>query len=116
MVNLKFMEPIQIIGIDEIDDEFDKATINKIANNYYDKIHRALRNITSITLHVKKHTKGGKAHKWDMRVKVIAPTRIFEAKESDWDLARSLHRVFKNIERELEHKLHTDSQRPKSYE
>ena len=109
------MEPIQIIGIDEIEDEIEKGTINKLANEYYEKIQRSLKNITSITLHIKAHTKGGKAKKWDMRVKVIAPTKIFEAQESDWDLARSLHRVFKNVEREIQHKLHTDNQRPKSY-
>lgn len=108
------MEPIQIIGIDEIEDEFEKATINKLANEYYEKIQRALKNITSVTLHIKKHTKGGKI-KWDIRVRVIAPTRIFEAQESDWDLARTLHRVFKNIERELEHRLRVDDQHNKPY-
>ena len=109
------MEPIQIAGIDEVEDEIERGTINKLANEYYEKLQRSLRNITSVTLHVKKHTKGGKAKKWDMRVKVIAPTKIFEAQESDWDLARSLHRVFRNVERELQHKLHTDDQKPKSY-
>ena len=97
------MEPIQIIGIDEVEDGIEKETINKLANEYYEKIQRSLKNITSVTLHVKTHSKGGKAKKWDMRVKVIAPTKIFEAQESDWDLAGSLHRVFKNVEREIEH-------------
>ena len=107
---------MQIVGIDEIEDDIEKGTINKLANEYYKKIQRSLKNVTSITLHIKVHTRGGKAKKWDMRVKVVAPTRIFEAQESDWDLARSLHRVFRNVERELQHKLHTDSQKPKSYE
>ena len=110
------MEPIQIIGVDKGEDEVEKETSNKLANEYYKKIQRSLKNITSITLHIKVHTKGGKTKKWGMRVKVVAPTRIFEAQESDWDLARSLHRVFRNVEREIQHKLHTDSQRPKSYE
>ena len=110
------MEPIQIVGIDEVDNESEKDLINKLANEYYEKIQRSLKNLTSITLHIKAHSKGGKAKKWDLRVKVIAPTKIFEAQESDWDLAKSLHKVFKNVERQLEHKLHTDSQRPKNYE
>jgi 2,3-bisphosphoglycerate-independent phosphoglycerate mutase len=110
------MEPIQIIGMDEVDSDIDKGTVNKLANEYHEKIQRLLNNITSVTLHIKKHSKGGKAKKWDMRVKAVAPTRIFEAQESDWDLARSLHKVFRNVEREIEHKLHTDSQRDKGYE
>lgn len=109
------MQPIQIIGIDEIEDEFEKATINKLANEYYGKIERGINNITSVTLHIKKHSKGGKTKKWDMRVRVNAPTKIFEAQESDWDLARSLHKVFNNIERELQHKLKVDDQRDKPY-
>ena len=109
------MEPIQIIGIDEIKGEVERETINKIVNEYYEKIQRALHNITSITLHVKQHSKGGKTHKWDMRIRVIAPTRAIEAQERDWDLARALHKVFNNIERELEHKLRTNDQRVKPY-
>ena len=109
------MEPIQIVGMDKIENDIEKGIINKLANEYYKKIQRELKNITSITLHVKVHSKGGKAKKWDMRIKVVAPTRIFEAQESDWDLARSLHRVFRNVERQLQHKLRTDNQRPKSY-
>ena len=110
------MEPIQIIGIDEVDNESEKDLVNKLANEYYEKIQRSLKNLTSITLHIKVHSKGGKAKKWDLRVKVIAPTKIFESQESDWDLARSLHRVFKNVERQIDHKLHTDRQKPKGYE
>ena len=105
------MEPIQIVGMDEADDK-EKDLINKIANEYHQKIQRSLRNVAPITLHLKTHTNGGKAKKWDLRVKVAAPTSIFEAQESDWDLPKSLHKVFNNIERQLQHKLHTDSQKP----
>lgn len=108
------MEPIQITGIDEISDD-DKDIVNKLANEYYSKIKRALRNEISIKLHVKQHSKKGKRHKSDIRVQLLAPTRRFEAQESDWDLARTLHRVFKNIERQLQHKLKVDDQRNKPY-
>ena len=105
-----FMEPIQVTGIDELNDE-DKELVNTLANEYYGKIQRGLKNITSITLHIKQHSKTGDRHKSDIRVKVIAPTRIFEAQESDWDLARTLHRVFKNIERQIEHRLKVSEQK-----
>ncbi|MBS3098472.1 HPF/RaiA family ribosome-associated protein [Candidatus Woesearchaeota archaeon] len=109
------MEPIQVIGI-ELLGETEKGIANKLVNEYYQKIFRELQNVTSITVHIKAHSKGGKKKKFDVRIKAIAPTRIFEAQESDWDLARTLHMVFRNMERELEHKLHTDSQRNKPYE
>ena len=104
------MEAIQVKGIDELNDE-DKELVNTLANEYYGKIQRGLKNITSITLHIKEHSKTGGRHKSDIRVKVIAPTKIFESQESDWDLARTLHRVFKNIERQIEHRLKVSEQK-----
>jgi len=108
------MEQIQITGIDEISEQ-DKALVNKLSNEYYDKFKRALKNEISIKLHIKQHSKTGKKHKSDVRVQLSAPTRIFEAQESDWDLARTLHKVFNNLERELQHKLKVDDQRDKPY-
>lgn len=108
------MQPIQIIGIEELNDE-DKTTINKLANEYYEKIKRSFRDEVSIKLHIKEHSKTGKRHKSDIKIQLMAPTKIIEAQESDWDLARTLHKVFKNIERELQHKLRVDDQREKPY-
>jgi len=108
------MEAIQITGIDEISSN-DKAIVNKLANDYYSKIKRALKNEISIKLHVKQHSKTGNKHKSDIRVKVVAPTKSFESQESDWDLARTLHKVFRNVIRQLEHRLKVDDQRNKPY-
>lgn len=109
------MEPIQIIGIKELD-EFELPLVNKLANEYYQKIQRELQNVTSVVIHVKCYEKEGKRKKYSIHVRVIAPTRIFESsKAQDWDLARTLHKAFRDIERELQHKLHTDDQHKKPY-
>jgi len=109
------MDHVDIIGIENLEDE-EKGTFNKLVNEYHEKVQRELKNITSLTVHLKVHSKGGKAKKYDIRIKALAPTRIFEAQESEWDLAKVLHKVFGNIIREIQHRLRTDSQRPKSYE
>ena len=101
------MEPIQVVGIGLLDEQ-EKSIANKLVNEYYQKISRELKNTVSVTIHIKTHTKGGKRKKFDVRVKVSAPTRIFESQESDWDLARTLHKVFKNMERQIKHRLHSD--------
>ena len=108
------MEPIQIMGIDELEGD-EREVINRLINEHYNKIKRSLNEITSITVHIKQHSKGGKRKKSDVRVRVDAPSQIFEAQESDWDLARTLHKVFENIQREMEHKLRVDDQRDKPY-
>ncbi|MDP7180651.1 MAG: HPF/RaiA family ribosome-associated protein [Candidatus Woesearchaeota archaeon] len=103
------MEPIQVIGINVLDDKEQEAA-NTLINGYYEKIARELKNVTSVSVHLKAHSKGGKK-KYDIRIKALAPTRVFESQESDWDLARTLHKVFKNVERQIQHKLHTDEQK-----
>jgi ribosome-associated translation inhibitor RaiA len=108
------MEEIQIIGVDEVS-EAEKDIINRLANEYYEKLKRALKNEISVRIHIKEHSKAGKRHKSDIRVQLIAPTRRFDAQESDWDLAKALHKVFENIERQLQHKLRVDDQRNKPY-
>ena len=104
------MEPIQVIGINVLDDKEQEAA-NTLINDYYQKIARELKNVTSVSVHLKAHSKGGKKKKYDIRIKALAPTRTFESQESDWDLARTLHRVFKNVERQIQHKLHIDEQK-----
>lgn len=103
---------IEFVGIKQLD-EFEREIVNKLANRYYDKIKRTIKNTTSIILALKVHSKGGTKKKYSFKVKVVAPTRIFEASSSDWDLARTLHEVFNALQNEIKHKLHTDNQHNK---
>ncbi len=107
------IEPIQIVGIKELD-EPDKDIVNKLANEYFVKIKRKLKNFTSLLIHIKCSNKDGKKKMYSINARVTAPTRMFEStKAADWDLARTLHKAFKDLEREIEHKLHTDDQHDK---
>ena len=105
------MEPIQIIGIKDLDDmEID--AVNRLANRYYPRIYREFKNITSLVIHVKSYKKQGRERKYDIHVKAIAPTRIFvSTKGVDWDINRALHKAFRDIIHRLHHGLHTDNQR-----
>ena len=104
------METIQIIGIKDLDDmEID--AVNRLANRYYPKIQREMKNITSLVLHVKKHEKGGKQVKYSIHAKVVAPARIFvSTKGFDWDINKALHKAFEDIIHRLHHSLHSDEQ------
>lgn len=111
------MEQIQYIGIDDLDAK-ERAILDKLSAEYYDTIQRSLKNEVSITIHVKKHKQEEdnpeKQHRFEITIKVAAPTAIFEEKHAeDWDFARTLHKAFKNIERQIQHRLHTDDQHNK---
>ena len=81
------------------------------------KIKTYLHNLTSVAVHIKTQKdeadkgKEKKRKKFSIKVRVLAPTHVFESKHaSDWDLARTLHKAFKNIEHEIEHKLKVSDQ------
>ena len=90
--------------MDQIQDDNEKEVIEKLAQEYYDKIARAIKNDISMNMHLKTYSKGGKQKEWEIKAKIAGPTKIFESKETDWDLARTLHKVFKSIERQIEHR------------
>ena len=93
------MEQIAIVDADRISEE-DKSAMIKIAADNIPKIQRVFKDPISLKLHYKKHG----TRKYDIRVAVNSPDKKLEAQESDWDLKRTLHKVFENIQREIEHK------------
>jgi conjugal transfer/entry exclusion protein len=107
-------ERIQFTGVAELS-EPDQDMVKKISTEHYQKIKMSMKNLTSVSLHIKTIDKGGKKQ-YEILLKVIAPTHVIEASNSrdqdKWDLSRSLHKAFKNILREIEHKLKTMSQKP----
>ena len=91
------MEKIKIVGIKELDDK-EIETVNRLAREYYNKIQRAIKNITSLVIHVKTYNITGKRKQYEINVKVIAPTKTFDSKAAEWDLARALHMAFNDIQ------------------
>jgi uncharacterized protein YnzC (UPF0291/DUF896 family) len=121
------MEQIQYICADQLTDS-EKGLLSKLSAEYYDKIKRMLKNEVSVVIQIKEHNKAApkkkeeleeyqrqKRKKYSLHIKVVAPTRIFEEDHAaDWDFARTLHKAFKNLEREIQHRLHTDDQKSKA--
>ena len=100
------MEPIQVVGIDKLS-ENQVETANKLANEYYEKITRSLKNITSLIIHIKVYNKGGGKSKFAVHSRVASPGHHFESSRAiDWNFARTLHKSLKDIERQIEHTFH----------
>ncbi len=107
------MEPIQIIGIKDLDD-MEVDAVNRLANRYFTRIYREIKKIRSLAIHIKSYDKEGRQRKYSVHVKLIAPTRIFvSTKADDWNLEKALHESFRDIIRQLQHSLHTDDQHDK---
>jgi len=102
------MEPIEINGIELLNDE-ERKIANKLLNEYYPKIQRQIKNITSLRAYVKKYDKNGRI-KYSIDVDVVAPGNIFQTKAFDWTLAKTLHKVLNKMMNKIEHTLHSSEQ------
>ncbi len=107
------MELIQIKGIKNLIDE-EKKLFNKLLNEYYPKIQRKLKNIIFLEVHIKKYEKDGKRKKYTINIKVVDGANVFEANAHNWDFARTMHKVLKKIENEIESRFHSSEQHPKA--
>jgi phage host-nuclease inhibitor protein Gam len=121
------MEEIQYIGADQLT-EGERIALNTLSAEYYDKIKRMLKNDISLVIQIKEYKKAAprkkeelaeyqktKRKKYALHIRVLAPTRMFEEKHAaDWDFARTLHKAFNNLEKEIQHRLHTDDQKSKA--
>ncbi|MBI4441667.1 hypothetical protein HY639_05855 [Candidatus Woesearchaeota archaeon] len=104
------MEAIQYKGLDLVSDE-QRVVLDKLSAEYYDKIQRSVHNKTfSLVIHVKKYEdkaggegKEKKHAKFSVHVRAIAPSKLFEASAADWDFARTLHKVFREVELVVQH-------------
>jgi ribosome-associated translation inhibitor RaiA len=99
---------IQFMGLNDID-PVEQDMIKKLSEEYFGKIKRGLKNILTLTVHIKKSNKGGKQSHYTIKVMAEAPTHIFESTEEDWDLSRVTHKAFKSIEHQIEHKFKDSS-------
>jgi len=106
------MEPIQYIGLDDLE-AADRVILDKLSAEYYEKLKFLVKNELSLVIHIKAESKGGKP-KYDINIKAVAPTRHFQStKAEDWDFARTLHKAFKDLEVQIKHALHSDDQKPR---
>jgi hypothetical protein len=77
--------------------EEEKGVFNKLASDYSPKIERAINNIGQILIRLKEYHSLGKRKKYSLHAKVIVPGKTIEVEASEWDLAVTLHKIFKRI-------------------
>jgi len=104
-------EPIvQFVGLNDLTPE-EQELVKTLATGYQDKVQKEMEIPTSLIIHIKAYKAEGKRKKFGVHIKTVSPSQTLEVKRAaDWDLARTLHKAFKNMERLVLHKLHTDTQ------
>ena len=99
---------IDIQGIEELDEKEKIRTIQLI-EEYYPKIERQLKNVISLNIHIKIYDKGGKK-KYSIQAKLKSSINAFESNASDWDFAKTIHKVMNKLQNEVEKRFHVSEQ------
>ena len=105
-------EVIQFIDVKELPTT-EQAVLHDLSTEYYEKIRRSIKNLTSLVVHLKEYKKDGNRHKYVIHLRAISPSHTFTStKAADWDLARTTHKAFDDVLTQIQHKLHSDQQKP----
>lgn len=90
--------------------------VKDICEREYKKISRRLGMIVKLVLDVVKYQKEGKRAKYSFHAKLYSPNlKMAVSRSSDWDVARAVHKVLKNLENVKKKKFKTDVSYKKSY-
>ncbi len=94
-VGLKKLRPLEIKQVEQIS----RQNFTKIQRNF---------NNSDLIIHIKKNDEHGKV-RFSVNLKLDDDSihNVLTANESDWDLQRVMHKVFDNLNNELNHKFKT---------
>jgi len=103
---------VKYSGIESLNSE-EKRILDKLSAEYFEKIKRSLKNITEIVVHVKTYDEAGSRRKFSLDIRVNAPSRreLISTKAHDWDFSRAVHKAFRDIESQIQTRMHQVSGR-----
>ena len=80
---LKNLEPLE------------QTIVKGIAQEYFPRVKREVKNDIDLIIHVKPYRKAGKRAKYSVHVKCIYATKVEDVnKVADWDLPKGVHEAF----------------------
>ena len=92
-------------GFNKLKENYLKYYAQKLCSFYAKKIDYLLNNSNKIIVNLKEYGTAGKAdkqHKFSIHILVDYPGRIITStKASDWDLSRTIHKAFNDIETQV---------------
>ncbi len=108
-------DTISYVGLKDLE-EADQEIIMRLAEENFPKIQRLVKNKVELIIDVKRYHKEGHTAKWSIHVKASTPGHVFDStKAADWDLARTMHKAFDDIKKQIAHRLHSDAHYEKSF-
>ena len=88
----------KILSVDE------KEEVYSIANEYYPKIYRKLKDMTALVVHFKASEKKVKSRLYEIKSRAVSPSAVVESKEESRELPQAVSDSFEKILKEIEHR------------
>ena len=98
-INFKHITDREKYFFEEKFEEFAKRNEKKIKN-------------ANVKIHLKEYEKEGSRHKFSIHASITMPITI-EADAFGWDFNKTLNKLFKKLEEEIEHRFHISDQHNK---
>lgn len=97
-------ELIQFVGLNDLSPE-EIDTVNALSQEYFSKLKRAIKKLSTLIVHIKCYDKKDKGRKkFSLHLRCLSPLKIIEScNEQDWDLARALHKSFNDVLVQADH-------------
>jgi len=93
---------IAFSGIEDLKQD-EKEVLHRICGDYYPKVKRLHRDMTSVKVELKVLKKAGERRKYGVYAKSMSPARTFRSEVFDWELSPALHKAFQKIQKEMKH-------------
>ena len=92
---------VQIAGLGEIENSFDKEKVNNLIEEYVKKIGKISGDIEYFFIHIKSSQKGGEQKFYSIRTRVFTSFGLFVSKSSDWNIITTLDEALGRLERQI---------------
>lgn len=84
----------------------DKLVLDKLTNEYYEKVNKHLGNEPEeFKVYLKCHKKEGNTKRFNIEVRFLSGKFRFETDADEWNLVDAIHRAMEKLMSEIEHKV-----------
>ncbi len=85
------------LGISATEEE----RIRELMNRHIQRLLTMLHDIMDVSVHVKKASKQGMRHRYNIHLTALGSGKYFYADTTDWDLRAAVHKAFVSIENQV---------------
>ncbi len=107
---------VQITGLEEVEDSFDRDKIDEVIEEYAKKIGKIVEEVEYLFVHIKSSQKEGKRRLYQVRTRASTSDGLFVGKSTNWNPITAVDEALEHLERQIieEHEKMQDLKKPRN--